>query len=118
MKKQPAVYIMTNYLNSTFYIGVTNNLLRRVCEHKAQTNKSFSSKYNLNKLVYFELTDNIEDALNREKQLKNWKRKWKIELIQKENSGFNDLSKNIGFSDDFMCQVLKSKLIDSESSSE
>ena len=53
-----------------------------------------------------------------EKQLKNWKRKWKIELIQKENSGFNDLSKNIGFSDDFMCQVLKSKLIDSESSSE
>lgn len=118
MEKQPAVYIMTNYLNSTFYIGVTNNLLRRVCEHKAQTNESFSSKYNLNKLVYFELTDNIEDALNREKQLKNWKRKWKIELIQKENSGFNDLSKNIGFSDDLMCQVLKSKLIDSESSSE
>ena len=64
--------------------------------------------------MYFELTDNIEDALNREKQLKNWKRKWKIELIQKENSGFNDLSKNIGFSDDLMCQFLKSKLIDSE----
>ena len=114
MEKQPAVYIMTNYLNSTFYIGVTNNLLRRVCEHKAQTNESFSSKYNLNKLVYFELTDNIEDALNREKQLKNWKRKWKIELIQKENTGFNDLSKNIGFSYDLMCQFLKSKLIDSE----
>lgn len=70
MEKQNAVYIMTNYLNSTFYIGVTNNLLRRVIEHKKEINDGFTFKYNLNKLVYFELTSSIEDALNREKQLK------------------------------------------------
>ena len=93
---------MTNYLNSTFYIGVTNNLLRRICEHKTQVNKCFSSKYNLNKLVYFEITERIEDALNREKQLKNWKRQWKIELIQKINPQFKDLSEDIGFSEELL----------------
>ncbi len=105
---------MTNYLNSTFYIGITNNLLRRICEHKTQINECFSSKYNLNKLVYFEITEHIEDALNREKQLKNWKRKWKIDLIKKENPSFSDLSKNIGFSDELLEQFKKAALINSE----
>ncbi|MBO5386037.1 GIY-YIG nuclease family protein [bacterium] len=108
MKKQNAVYIMTNYLNSTFYIGVTNNLLRRICEHKAEFNEGFTSKYNLNKLVYFELTSSIEDAINREKQLKNWRRDWKIDLIKKTNPSFKDLSEDIGFT---------KALIDPESSS-
>ena len=75
---QNAVYIMTNYLNSTFYIGVTNNLYRWVKEHKDKYNKGFTSKYNLCKLVYFEISDSIEVAILREKQLKNWKRQWKI----------------------------------------
>ncbi len=108
MNKQNAVYIMTNYLNTTFYIGVTNNLIRRVYEHKTKLNDGFTSKYNLNKLVYFELTNNIEDALNREKQLKNWKREWKIDLIKNFNAEFRDLSEEIG---------LNIKLIDAESSS-
>ena len=108
MKKQNAVYIMTNYLNSTFYIGVTNNILRRVIEHKQEINECFTSKYNLNKLVYFELTPSIEDALNREKQLKNWKRDWKIDLIKKTNPSFKDLSEDIG---------ITKALIDAESSS-
>ena len=95
MEKQYAIYIMTNYLNTTFYIGVTNNLLRRVIEHKKKVNDGFTSKYNLNKLVYFELTPSIEDALNREKQLKNWKRDWKIDLIKKSNRQFRDLSEDI-----------------------
>ena len=93
---QNAVYIMTNYLNSTFYIGVTNNLYRWVKEHKDKYNKGFTSKYNLCKLVYFEISDSIEVAILREKQLKNWKRQWKIDLIQSINPSFKDLSSEIG----------------------
>ena len=99
MKKTYAVYIMTNYLNTTFYIGVTNDLVRRVYEHKMKINEGFTSKYNLNKLVYFEITDNVNDALNREKQLKNWKRAWKLDLIQKTNPTYSDLSAEIGLTD-------------------
>ena len=87
---------MTNYLNSTFYIGVTNNLYRRVKEHKDKYNKGFTSKYNLCKFVYFEISDSIEIAILREKQLKNWKRQWKIDLIQSINPSFKDLSSEIG----------------------
>ena len=103
---------MTNYLNTTFYIGVTNNLLRRVIEHKSQNKECFTSKYNLNKLVYFEITESIETAIKREKQLKNWKRQWKIDLITKNNPAFNDLSNDIGLTDDLI-----KTLIDPESSS-
>ena len=112
MKNQNAVYIMTNHLNTTFYIGVTNNLLRRVIEHKSQNKECFTSKYNLNKLVYFEITESIETAIKREKQLKNWKRQWKIDLITKNNPAFNDLSNDIGLTDDLI-----KTLIDPESSS-
>ncbi len=108
MKHQNAVYILTNYLNTTLYIGVTNNLLRRIYEHKTKQNEGFSSKYNLNKLVYFETTESIEEALNREKQLKNWKREWKLALIKENNPEFKDLSYDIG---------LTNELIDPESSS-
>ena len=96
MKTQNAVYIMTNRTNTTFYIGVTNNLLRRVFEHKAKQNNGFTAKYNLNKLVYIEITPLIEDTINREKQLKNWKRDWKIALIKSKNPNFVDLSEEIG----------------------
>ena len=102
MENQNAVYIMTNYLNTTFYIGVTNNLIRRVFEHKTKQNKGFTSKYNLNKLVYYELSESIEVAINREKQLKNWKREWKIDLIKKVNPSFKDLSENIGLPNNLM----------------
>ena len=112
MKNQNAVYIMTNYLNTTFYIGVTNNLLRRVYEHKSQNKKCFTSKYNLNKLVYFEIIESIEVAIKREKQLKKWKREWKIDLITKKNPAFKDLSNDIGLSE----ELIKT-LIDPESSS-
>lgn len=84
MRKNNAVYILTNYLNSTFYIGVTNNLYRRIKEHKIKLNDGFTGKYNLNKLVYFELTESIEDAILREKQLKRWHRDWKINLIKEK----------------------------------
>ncbi|MDO8495678.1 MAG: GIY-YIG nuclease family protein [bacterium] len=85
------VYIITNKYNTTFYIGVTNNLERRLLEHKNKIIKGFSNKYKLVKLVYFEETNNINEAIKREKQLKNWHREWKINLIKSSNPDFNNL---------------------------
>ena len=92
MNKTCAVYIMTNYSETTLYIGVTSNLEKRVCEHKNKVVKGFTNKYNINKLVYFELTDSIESAIKREKQLKRWHREWKLNLIKENNPDFKDLS--------------------------
>ena len=86
-----AVYILTNINNTTFYIGVTSNLPKRIWEHKNKFVDGFTKKYNVDKLVYYELTENIETAINREKQLKNWHRDWKIKLIKKINPNFDDL---------------------------
>jgi len=86
------VYIITNKNNTTLYIGVTNNLIKRVYEHKNKLYKeSFSAKYNLKKLVYYEITDDILSAIQREKILKKWKRDWKFKLISDFNSNWNDL---------------------------
>lgn len=90
-----AVYILTNINNITFYIGVTSNLPKRIWEHKNKFVDGFTKKYNVDKLVYYELTENIETAINREKQLKNWHRDWKIKLIKKINPNFDDLYKFI-----------------------
>ena len=92
MQKTYYVYILTNYGESTFYIGVTGNLQKRIWEHKNKIVEGFSNKYNLNKLVYFECTNSIEAALNREKQLKKWHRDWKINLIKENNPNMLDLS--------------------------
>lgn len=89
------VYILTNKYNTTLYIGVTNNLLRRLQEHKSKLIDGFSKKYNLDKLVYFEITNSIENALNREKQLKAWKSQWKVDLIKTINPEFKDLGEEI-----------------------
>ncbi|MFH1456781.1 MAG: GIY-YIG nuclease family protein [Patescibacteria group bacterium] len=86
------VYIITNAENRIFYIGVTNDIERRTQEHKEKAIKGFSSKHNLNKLIYYEYYNNINDAIAREKQLKNWHRDWKLNLINKENPQFKDLS--------------------------
>ncbi len=83
---------MTNYQETTFYIGVTSNIQKRVWEHKNKVVEGFTNKYNVDKLVYFELTDSIEAAINREKQLKRWHREWKINLIKESNPDFKDLS--------------------------
>ncbi len=83
---------MTNYSQSSLYIGVTSNLQKRVWEHKNKVVAGFTKKYNINRLVYYELTDSIEAAINREKQLKRWHRDWKINLIKEMNPEFRDLS--------------------------
>lgn len=91
-EKQFFVYILASKRNGTLYVGVTNNLLNRSFQHKIKQNKnSFTAKYNVDKLVYYEVYQYIGDAIAREKQLKKWKRKWKIELIEKENSAWRDL---------------------------
>lgn len=86
------VYILTNRTNSVFYIGVTSNLQKRLYEHKNSILKGFTQKYNISKLVYYEQISSIENAIKREKQLKNWHRQWKIDLIKKLNPDFKDLS--------------------------
>jgi putative endonuclease len=85
------IYILASKKNGVLYIGVTNNLLRRVYEHKHNLCKGFTRQYNVHKLVYFEQTDDVYAAIQREKQLKKWKREWKISLIEEFNHEWNDL---------------------------
>lgn len=85
------VYILANKKRGTLYVGVTGNLQKRIWEHKNKLVKGFTEKYDCNRLVYFEQTEDVVSALNREKQLKRWKRDWKIELIEKDNLSWRDL---------------------------
>lgn len=89
--KQFYVYLLASKRNGTLYIGVTSNLLKRVHEHKNNLVDGFTKKYNVHKLVYYEGTEDIEIAITREKQLKKWKRRWKIELIGEKNPEWRDL---------------------------
>lgn len=89
------VYILTNQKNGTLYIGVTSNVARRLSEHREGTGSEFTNKYGLTILVYCEEHASAYDAIAREKQLKNWKRQWKIDLIEEINSSWDDLSLNI-----------------------
>jgi len=86
------VYILTNYKNTVSYIGVTNDLERRITEHKSGLVRGFTQRYKQKKLVYFEEYPNMTDTIKREKQLKNWHRDWKINLIKSINPTFDDLS--------------------------
>ncbi|MDD7887631.1 GIY-YIG nuclease family protein [Flavivirga sp. 57AJ16] len=86
------MYILANKKNGTLYIGMTNDLERRIFEHKRKLVEGFTKKYGLNRLVYFEQFQYVNDAIKREKQLKNWHRQWKIDLIEKDNKNWNDLS--------------------------
>lgn len=85
------IYIIANFSDTTLYIGVTNNLDRRIFQHRQGVVNSFSKKYHLTKLVYFEEYNDIQEALIREKQLKNWHRSWKINLIKEFNPEFKNL---------------------------
>ena len=95
MTKQSFVYIMTNYNKTTLYIGVTNNLKRRVYEHKNKLIDGFTKRYNITFLVYYECFDNIQEAILREKQLKGGSRQKKIDLINDFNPEWKDLYTSI-----------------------
>ena len=91
MDKQYYIYILTNKSNRVLYIGMTNNLERRMFEHKNKLIDGFSKRYNLSKLVYYEATEDVNSAIKREKQLKNWHRDWKINLINNFNPDWENL---------------------------
>jgi len=92
MERRGCVYILTNFTNTVLYIGVTSDLISRIIEHKEKHYpSSFTAKYNCNKLVYYEQFFTIEEAIGREKQLKNWRREWKVNLINSINHEWKDL---------------------------
>lgn len=95
MIKQYFVYILTNKRNTVIYIGITNNLIRRVYEHKNKLIKGFTNKYNLTKLIYYEVSDDVEAAIKREKTLKNLVRRKKDKLIARMNPTWKDLYSEI-----------------------
>jgi putative endonuclease len=93
--KKGYVYILSNEARTTFYVGVTSNLLQRIRTHKEGSESSFSRKYTLRKLLYFEEHPTVRTAIQREKQLKNWHREWKVNLIKSVNPKMRDLSEEI-----------------------
>jgi putative endonuclease len=89
--RQYFVYIIASKRNGTIYIGVTNNLLKRIEQHKDNLVEGFTNKYNVHNLVYYEIYRNIGDAIAREKRMKKWIRSWKLKLIEKSNPDWKDL---------------------------
>ncbi len=89
--KIPTVYILTNKERGTLYIGVTSDLVKRIYQHRNANIKGFSDQYKTHRLVYFEQFNDMYEAIKREKQLKKWKRQWKLELIEKSNPSWKDL---------------------------
>ncbi len=85
------VYLLASKRNGTLYTGVTNNLIRRIYEHKNDMTEGFTKKYRIHRLVYYEEFNNVNDAITREKRMKKWKRSWKIELIKSVNSKWRGL---------------------------
>jgi putative endonuclease len=93
--KQPSVYILASERNGTLYIGVTSDLVKRVWEHKNNLIEGFTKRYIVHYLVWYELHENMDVAIEREKNIKEWKRAWKIKLIETDNPNWNDLYDSI-----------------------
>jgi putative endonuclease len=95
MIKQPTVYILASDRNGTLYAGVTSNLVGRTWQHREHLVDGFSNRHNATKLVWYELHESVESAIEREKQIKKWNRAWKIRLIEETNPYWNDLHEQI-----------------------
>ncbi|MRR17845.1 MAG: GIY-YIG nuclease family protein [Deltaproteobacteria bacterium] len=93
--KQPTVYILAIARNGALYIGVTSDLVKRVWEHKNNIIEGFTGKYHVHQLVWYEVHENMTSAIEREKNLKEWKRAWNLNLIEKSNPNWNDLYEEI-----------------------
>ena len=92
---QPCVYMLASKRNGTLYVGVTSNLCKRIWEHKNNVIDGFTKKYRVHKLVWFELHDNMQSAIYREKTIKKWRRKWKLQVIESLNPQWKDLYEEI-----------------------
>ena len=92
---QPCVYILASRRNGTLYVGVTSDLIKRIWEHKSDAIDGFTKRYGVHDLVWFEQHEDMMSAIAREKAIKEWKRAWKLELIEKSNPGWCDLYKNL-----------------------
>jgi putative endonuclease len=95
MARKPALYILANRKNGTLYIGVTSDLIKRVWQHKMDFMEGFTKKYQVHLLVYFEFHETMRAAILREKQLKGWKRNWKLKIIERDNPNWRDLHDEI-----------------------
>ena len=91
MSKQPAVYILASRKNGTLYVGVTSNLVKRIWEHRNDLVEGFTNRYGVHQLVWYEIHESMDSAIQREKRLKAWKRAWKVQLIEKNNPKWEDL---------------------------
>jgi putative endonuclease len=91
MTEQPAVYILASRRNGTLYTGVTSDLLKRIWEHRSGLAEGFTKRYGVHRLVYFEIHDYLTEGIRREKQIKKWRRAWKIDLIERTNPQWHDL---------------------------
>jgi len=94
--KQFSVYMLATRKDGPLYVGVTGNLTKRAFEHRSRAVASFTAKFNVHRLVWFEPHDNAESAIVREKRIKRWKREWKTKLIEEQNPGWNDLFESLG----------------------
>jgi len=95
MERQPCVYILASKKRGTLYTGVTSNLAKRIWEHKNNLVAGFTSRYSVHNLVWYEMSNTMDSVIQKEKEIKNWKRKWKIELVEQSNPEWRDLYFNI-----------------------
>jgi len=91
MERQPCVYVLASKRNGTLYTGVTSNLVKRIWEHKNNVVEGFTQKYGVHTLVWYEMHETMDIAIQREKNIKNWKRAWKLKMVEKINPQWRDL---------------------------
>lgn len=97
IERQPCVYILSSGRHGTLYVGVTSDLMRRLHQHRTGATPGFTSRYAVHRLVHYEITETMDAAIFREKQLKAWRREWKVNLIERENPFWEDRAITLGF---------------------
>ena len=97
MERIPCVYLLASGFHGTLYTGVTSNLMGRVWQHREEVTRGFTSRYNVKRLVWFEVHEVMDTAIRREKSIKRWQREWKMQLVEAENPAWRDLAEDFGF---------------------